>query len=487
MMKMFLLLSVAMGLSYNAKADNCDGWDCDCTPFGCIFYDNSCGTNCSWELDDNGTLKIWATDSTKAAYMNDYGWDYSLSFNDNDVWVNAPWGRNRNSITAVEVSGISYIGAYAFDSYSGIKTVTLDENVKSLGEAAFAGSGLESIDLPSVTNVGQSAFDSCKALEYIRLADNAEIASDAFLDTPFNTCISQGNRTCGSCGDKYVKSGTGCVAECGEGYTAEGKLCIASTCPANCTSCNDDVCTACDSNHLLKGGNCSTPTSQGCGNGMYANGNVCTQCDSSCATCSAGGSCDTCAGNLLLQGGNCVETCSGGYYQDGSSCQQCDSNCATCSASGSCDTCSGNYAKQGSSCVETCDDGYYKDGNTCQTCDSSCATCSTSSSCDICAEGLIKQGNSCVSNCDSGYYKGGNNTCEACGENCASCYSSASCSTCKSNYLEKNGKCISASQGCGEGYKDMGGWCNRVQYTPAEAAGLLNEGNNNIVTITFKK
>ena len=146
MKKIFLLLSVAMGLSYNAKADNCDGWDCDCDPFGCTFYDNSCGTNCSWELDDNGTLKIWATDSTKAAYMKDYG--YGLSFNGDPVLVDAPWGRNKNSITAVEVSGISNIGDSAFDGYSGIKTITLDESVKRIGAAAFYGTGLEGIDWP---------------------------------------------------------------------------------------------------------------------------------------------------------------------------------------------------------------------------------------------------------------------------------------------------------------------------------------------------
>ena len=57
---------------------------------------------------------------------------------------------------------------------------------------------------------------------------------------------------------------------------------------------------------------------------------------------------------------------------------------------------------------------------------------------------------------------------------------------CGEGWLEKNRECIEASEGCGENYKDLGGWCNRVIYTPAEAAEVLND-ENNMVTITFRK
>ena len=40
---------------------------------------------------------------------------------------------------------------------------------------------------------------------------------------------------------------------------------------------------------------------------------------------------------------------------------------------------------------------------------------------------------------------------------------------------------------CCSSCKDMGGWCNRIRYTPAEAAPLLHNDNTNEVTITFKK
>lgn len=58
---------------------------------------------------------------------------------------------------------------------------------------------------------------------------------------------------------------------------------------------------------------------------------------------------------------------------------------------------------------------------------------------------------------------------------------------CGDGYLEKNGRCISSTLGCGENYKDMGGWCNRIRYTPAEAAKVLKNDNTNEIVITFKK
>ena len=40
---------------------------------------------------------------------------------------------------------------------------------------------------------------------------------------------------------------------------------------------------------------------------------------------------------------------------------------------------------------------------------------------------------------------------------------------------------------CCSSCKDMGGWCNRIRYTPAEAAEVLKDDNTNEVTITFRK
>jgi hypothetical protein len=58
---------------------------------------------------------------------------------------------------------------------------------------------------------------------------------------------------------------------------------------------------------------------------------------------------------------------------------------------------------------------------------------------------------------------------------------------CLNGYLLKENICIDSANGCGAGYKDMGGFCNRIHWTPAEAARVLKDDNTNEVTITFRK
>ena len=76
--------------------------------------------------------------------------------------------------------------------------------------------------------------------------------------------------------------------------------------------------------------------------------------------------------------------------------------------------------------------------------------------CGSCGNDYVKRGVGCVSDCGTGY-------------------------------LGKDGRCIDASLGCGAGYRQFENFCNRIQYTPAEAAKVLTDDNNNSVTITFKK
>ena len=56
---------------------------------------------------------------------------------------------------------------------------------------------------------------------------------------------------------------------------------------------------------------------------------------------------------------------------------------------------------------------------------------------------------------------------------------------CAENYsLDDDNNCIICNK---QGYKNVGGYCNRIRYTPAEAAEVLHNDNTNEVTITFKK
>ena len=54
-------------------------------------------------------------------------------------------------------------------------------------------------------------------------------------------------------------------------------------------------------------------------------------------------------------------------------------------------------------------------------------------------------------------------------ENCASADSNGVCTKCK------------------DGFDDIDGYCNKIRWTPAEAAKVLRDDNTNEVTITFKK
>ena len=93
---------------------------------------------------------------------------------------------------------------------------------------------------------------------------------------------------------------------------------------------------------------------------------------------------------------------------------------------------------------------------------------------------------------DENFYGSRLSQCNKTGVGCGSCgngyvMSGLGCvSDCGAGYLGKDGRCIDASLGCGAGYRQIENWCNRIQYTPAEAAPLLKD-DDNFVILTFKK
>ncbi len=97
------------------------------------------------------------------------------------------------------------------------------------------------------------------------------------------------------------------------------------------------------------------------------------------------------------------------------------------------------------------------------------------------------------SGCNACYagYAFGNSSCHACGtgKNCHwdETGEKVVFDGCKDKYLRKENECVAASQGCGANFRLNDGECDRLRYTPAEAAKVLTDDNNNSVTITFKK
>ena len=80
------------------------------------------------------------------------------------------------SLESVEFEGnLIEIGARAFSSCNALKQVRLPDTVKSIGNAAFRGSGIESIVVPaSVEEIGGAAFARCLSLYNIDLDPNNE-------------------------------------------------------------------------------------------------------------------------------------------------------------------------------------------------------------------------------------------------------------------------------------------------------------------------
>jgi hypothetical protein len=60
---------------------------------------------------------------------------------------------------------------------------------------------------------------------------------------------------------------------------------------------------------------------------------------------------------------------------------------------------------------------------------------------------------------------------------------------CDGGYYWSGKGCRNKKKGikCDENWKQNEDFCNRIQYTPAEAAEVLTDDNNNSVVITFKK
>ncbi|MBR1945113.1 MAG: hypothetical protein IJ846_02320 [Alphaproteobacteria bacterium] len=195
-------------------------------------------------------------------------------------------------------------------------------------------------------------------------------------------------------------------------------------CPANCTECNENICTRCKSDLLLSGGKCVT-----CPNGQTCDGTENTGCAS--GYYSYAGSCKSCPDNASSCSGSKV-TCQAGYYRtenNGYSCTACEEGYA----------CSGGNSNTHTACAT----GTFASGKR----NTSCTSCTTlfgsnvaSACCKsdgtlgtfTCASGYRKSGNSCVSNCT--------------GVNCASGYTPTATGTgCK---CVKSGSTSSGSGVC---------------------------------------
>lgn len=111
----------------------------------------TCGDNLSWSLD-GATLYI-----TGSGDMYDFP-------------GGAPWMGYQSVITQVYLSdGVTSVGAYAFQNYAALVSVSFGNSLVSIGKDAFSGcNGLTSVTLPATfKKFGENCFRSCKNLTAI--------------------------------------------------------------------------------------------------------------------------------------------------------------------------------------------------------------------------------------------------------------------------------------------------------------------------------
>lgn len=124
-----------------------------------VYWEGSgatCGDNLSWYLD-GATL-----------YISGSGDMY-------DFITGAPWADYKGTITQVILSdGVTSVGAYAFQDYDSLISVSFGNSLVSIGKDAFSGcDGLTSVTLPaSFRKFGENCFRSCKNLTQIFCSGN---------------------------------------------------------------------------------------------------------------------------------------------------------------------------------------------------------------------------------------------------------------------------------------------------------------------------
>lgn len=96
-------------------------------------------------------------------------------------------------IAALEIYGSTKIRDYAFRDCDSLKSVSLPDTVKSIGQYAFYGcNALTSITMPnSVTSIGSSAFEYCSNLTNVTLSSSIKsIAANMFRNCSSLTSVS---------------------------------------------------------------------------------------------------------------------------------------------------------------------------------------------------------------------------------------------------------------------------------------------------------
>ena len=201
--------------------------------------------NCGPATDGvySDSVKCTYDEATKTLTISGEGemGNYSV-VNRNNAVSTAPWF-GKNIEHAVFEGNVTSIGSGSFYRAYKLTDITGLENITRIGGAAFEeATKLKSIDLPNVQEIGGVAFKDAHSLEYAGIPEGVTYKPDGCSKTPtpevcgryrnWDTFVNSGisncriTGECGSCGDKYVQGGAGCVSNCYAGYTSYYGFCM---------------------------------------------------------------------------------------------------------------------------------------------------------------------------------------------------------------------------------------------------------------------
>ena len=97
--------------------------------------------------------------------------DVTLNVNIKTIGTNAFWNCTKLTNIFSMPSGLTSIGAYAFNLCSALKSITIPNNVTTIGAAAFSGcTTIQTIVIPNkVTSIGSNTFMGCTALNSLTI------------------------------------------------------------------------------------------------------------------------------------------------------------------------------------------------------------------------------------------------------------------------------------------------------------------------------
>ena len=155
MKKISILLtaSVFMFLSFSVSAE-------------VVASGTNCGSNCSWSLDSDGNVNVTGTGTITSSPWS------SSTYKDQVTSITTTGDINGN-VSCIDCSGltevtlsknVSSLSWHAFMG-TGLTNIVIpeDSNLKTIGDAAFNGTNITSINIPNtVTTIGGGAFDGTK-------------------------------------------------------------------------------------------------------------------------------------------------------------------------------------------------------------------------------------------------------------------------------------------------------------------------------------